>query len=100
MKMKKDLWVGLNERARKFLAARDYKADSPGQQISGSGLDAGDVLAPRNKAELKKVWIPDVEIFPRTIHAQRHRGSFGELARESEGVLGKIGLRPDRKSVV
>jgi dTDP-4-dehydrorhamnose 3,5-epimerase-like enzyme len=98
MKMKKDLWRGLNERARKSLAVRDYKTGSLGQRISSSGVDAGEIVAPRSKDELKKVWIPGVEIFPRTIHAQRHRGSFGELARESEGVLGKIGLRPKQWS--
>jgi dTDP-4-dehydrorhamnose 3,5-epimerase-like enzyme len=96
--MKKDLWRGLDERARKLLAARDYKTGSLAQRISSSGVDAGEIVAPGSKAELKKVWIPGVEIFPRTIHAQRHRGSFGELARESEGVLGKIGLRPKQWS--
>jgi len=96
--MKKDLWRGLDERARKSLAARDYKTGSLAQRISSSGVDAGEIVAPRSQAELKKVWIPGVEIFPRTIHAQRHRGSFGELARESEGVLGKIGLRPKQWS--
>jgi len=94
MKMKKDLWLGLNERARKSLVSRDYKTGALAQRISGSGVDAGDLVAPRSKAELKKVWIPGVEIFSRTIHPQRHRGSFGELTRESEGILGKIGLRP------
>jgi len=92
--MKKDLWLGLNERARKSLVSRDYKTGALAQRISGSGVDAGDLVAPRSKAELKKVWIPGVEIFSRTIHPQRHRGSFGELTRESEGILGKIGLRP------
>jgi len=92
--MKKDLWLGLNERARKSLVSRDYKTGSLAQRISDSGVDAKDLVAPRSKAELKKVWIPGVEIFSRTIQPQRHRGSFGELMRESEGILGKIGLRP------
>ena len=98
MKMKKDLWLGLNERARKSLVSRDYKVGSLAQRLSDLGADAGDLLAPRSKVELKRVWIPGVEIFARTIHSQRHRGSFGELARESEGVLGKIGLRPKQWS--
>jgi dTDP-4-dehydrorhamnose 3,5-epimerase-like enzyme len=96
--MKKDLWNGLNERARKSLLSRDYKTGSMAERLSISGIDAGDLAAPRNKADLKKVWIPGVEIFPRTIHSQRHRGSFGELARESEGILRKIGLRPKQWS--
>jgi dTDP-4-dehydrorhamnose 3,5-epimerase-like enzyme len=98
MKMKKDLWLGLNARARKSLVSRDYKMGTLVQRLSGSGVDAGELVAPRSKAELKKVWIPGVEIFSRTVHLQRHRGSFGELARESAGVLGKIGLRPKQWS--
>ena len=98
MKMKKDLWIGLTERARKSLVSRDYKVGSLAQRLSGSGVDAGELVTPRNRAGLKKAWIPGVEIFARTIHSQRHRGSFGELARESEGVLGKIGLRPKQWS--
>jgi dTDP-4-dehydrorhamnose 3,5-epimerase-like enzyme len=96
--MKKDLWLGIDERARKSLVARNYKVGSLAQRTSESGVDAGELVAPRRKAELKNVWIPGVEIFLRTIHAQRHRGSFGELARESEGILGKIGLRPKQWS--
>jgi dTDP-4-dehydrorhamnose 3,5-epimerase-like enzyme len=35
-----------------------------------------------------------VEIFPRTIYPQRHRGSFGELVRRDEGLLARIGFWP------
>jgi dTDP-4-dehydrorhamnose 3,5-epimerase-like enzyme len=91
---KKDLWVGLNERARKELSPRDYKSGSVAQRTAASGVDAAELTAGRGKAELKKVWIPGVEIFFREIHPQRHRGSFGELAREAQGVLGKIKLWP------
>jgi dTDP-4-dehydrorhamnose 3,5-epimerase-like enzyme len=98
MKMKNDLWVGLDQRVKKALASRDYTTGSLAQRLAGSGVDAGDLLTSRARADLKKVWIPGVEIFSRTIHAQRHRGSFGELARESEGILGKIGLRPKQWS--
>ncbi len=96
--MKKDLWGGIDARSRKSLASRDYKTGSLAQRLAESGVDAGDLVSPRAKTELKKAWIPGVEIFARTIHPQRHRGSFGELARESEGVLGKIGLRPKQWS--
>ena len=98
MKMKKDLWLGLNERARKSLVSRDYKTGTLAQRMSASGVDAGELVTPRSKAELKTAWIPGVEVFSRKVHSQRHRGSFGELARESEGVLGKIGLRPKQWS--
>src|SRR5207244_7985151 len=90
--MKKDLWLGLNERTRKALSPRDYKSGSVAQRIAASGVDAAELTAGRGKAELKKVWIPGVEIFSREIHPQRHRGSFGELAREEQGVIGKIKL--------
>ncbi len=96
--MKKDLWLGLNERARKGLSPRDYKSGIIAQRIAGAGVEAGELAAGRGKAELKKVWIPGVEIFAREIHPQRHRGSFGELARDAEGVLGKIKLWPKQWS--
>src|SRR5215472_5629957 len=63
MKMKKDLWVGLNEHARKSLVSRDYKTGSLGHRIANSGVDAGDLTAPRSKVDLKKVWIPGVRFF-------------------------------------
>ena len=91
---KKDLWLGLNERARKALTPRDYKSGALAQRVAESGVDAGELATGRAKAELKKVWIPGVEIFARDVHPQRHRGSFGELAREGQGVLGKIKLWP------
>jgi dTDP-4-dehydrorhamnose 3,5-epimerase-like enzyme len=92
--MKKDLWLGLNERTRKALSPRDYKSGSVAQRTAASGVDAAELAAARGKAEIKKVWIPGVEIFSREIHPQRHRGSFGELARDSQGALGKIKLWP------
>ena len=92
--MKKDFWVGLNPSARKALTPRDYKAGSVAQRLSAGGVDAGELASGRGKADLKKAWIPGVEIFAREVHPQRHRGSFGELAREGQGVLGKIKLWP------
>ena len=92
--MKKDFWVGLNPSARKALTPRDYKAGSVAQRLSAGGVDAGELASGRGKADLKKAWIPGVEIFAREIHPQRHRGSFGELAREGQGILGKIKLSP------
>ena len=62
--MKKDLWLGLNERTRKALSPRDYKSGSVAQRIAASGVDAAELTTGRGKAELKKVWIPGVEIFP------------------------------------
>src|SRR3982074_1801919 len=92
--MKKDLWLGLNERARKGLSPRNYKSGTVAQRIAGPGVDGGELAAGRGKPELKKVWIAVVEILCREIYPERHRGSFGELAREAQGVLGKIKLWP------
>ena len=96
---KKNLWIGLNEPARKALTARNYKAGSFAQRIAQSGVDAGELAAAdRRKPEIKRVWIPGVEIFSREIRPQRYRGSFGELVRRDEGILGKIGLWPKQWS--
>lgn len=95
---KKNSCSGLNERARKALTPRNYERVSLGQRLAGSGVDAGELTTSRAKSELKKVWIPGVEIFAREIHPQRHRGSFGELARDGQGLLGKIKLWPKQWS--
>jgi dTDP-4-dehydrorhamnose 3,5-epimerase-like enzyme len=94
MMNKKDLWVGIDQRARKALVSRDYKSGALAQRLAASGADAGELANARGRSDLKKAWIPGVEVFPREIHSQRHRGSFGELAREAQGVLGKIKLWP------
>ncbi len=98
-KREKNLWLGLNEPARKALAGRDYKAGSFSQRLAESGVEAGElVAAARRKPAVTRVWIPGVEIFPRTIHSQPHRGAFGELVRRDEGVLARIGLWPKQWS--
>ena len=68
---KKQLWRGLTAEAQKALVTRDY--------ATAKGKDEA---------------IPGVEIFPRKIHHQRHRGVFGEFARRDEGVLKRIGFWP------
>jgi dTDP-4-dehydrorhamnose 3,5-epimerase-like enzyme len=98
MMNKKDLWVGLNDRARKALTPRNYKAGSLAERLANEGVDAAELASPRARSGLRKVWIPGVELFPRQIHAQWHRGSFGELARDAQGVLGKIKLWPQQWS--
>ena len=89
------LWVGLSAEARRQLATRNYAAGSLAEQLAGSGVEAGKLVAANGAAgELREAWIPGVEIFARTIYPQRHRGFFGEFARRDEGVLAKIGLWP------
>ena len=69
------------------------------QRIAEIGIEAGQLAAAnRVEPEIVNAWIPGVEIFPRTIYPQRHRGSFGELARRDEGPLAKIGLWPQQWS--
>ena len=87
-----DLWHVLKTDARTQLTQRDYTLGSPAERLATTGLDAGEAAAKR--AEIGDAWIPGVEIFPRRVYPQRHRGFFGEFAREGEGVLGLIALWP------
>src|SRR5437763_6499204 len=93
------LWQGLTAETRTALALRDYSAQSFAQQLASAGIEAGKLAsADRTKAEVREAWIPGVEIFPRTIHSQRHRGVFGEFVRRDEGVLAKVGFWPKQWS--
>lgn len=87
-----NLWHGLNPIARSNLGQRDYSQKSPAERLGTSGIDAGEAIARR--ADLSAVWIPGVEIFPRRIFPQRHRGFFGEFARMGDGALHAIGMWP------
>lgn len=87
-----DLWHVLNNDARAQLTQRDYTLSSPAERLATTGLDAGEVIAKR--AEIGDAWIPGVELFPRKVYAQRHRGFFGEFAREGQGKVGEIGMWP------
>jgi len=72
-KNKKQLWHGITAEARQALVMRDYAPAKDGDES-----------------------IPGVEIFPRKIHHQRHRGVFGEFARRDEGILKRIGFWPSQ----
>jgi dTDP-4-dehydrorhamnose 3,5-epimerase-like enzyme len=91
----KQLWEGLTPAARTAVVTRDYGPQTFSEQLAGAGIEVGK-LAPGDSAsaEIREAWIPGVEIFPRTIYPQRHRGSFGELVRRDEGVLARIGFWP------
>jgi len=96
---KENFWQGIDTSARNALTARDYKAGSLAQRIAVSGIDASELaVADRSRQDVKRAWIPGVEIFSRTIHSQRHRGVFGEFVRRDEGVLAKIGFWPKQWS--
>lgn len=87
-----NLWRGLSAEGQKALSTRDYAKGDLKQQIAEIGIEAGKL--DRNAKGMGEVWIPGVEIFPRSIYPQRHRGSFGEFARRDEGVVRKIGFWP------
>jgi dTDP-4-dehydrorhamnose 3,5-epimerase-like enzyme len=94
-KQDKELWQGLTAAAQKALVMRDYAPQSFADRLAGAGIEAGTLAAAdRTTAENRDIWIPGVEIFPRKIHFQRHRGVFGEFVRRDEGVLQRIGFWP------
>jgi dTDP-4-dehydrorhamnose 3,5-epimerase-like enzyme len=96
-KREKDLWQGIN--AQDELSTRNYRIESFGRELSERGVEASQlVTAERKNREIEKGWIPGVEIFPRKIHPQHHRGSFGEFVRRDEGILAQIGLWPKQWS--
>ncbi|MEY2491340.1 MAG: hypothetical protein QOH24_291 [Verrucomicrobiota bacterium] len=94
-KSDKNLWRGLQPSAIGALSMRDYSAASLAERLATVGVDAGQIIA-ADRAGFADVWIPAVEIFARTIHTQRHRGLFGELARHKEGVAGKLKFWPEQ----
>ncbi len=87
-----ELWHGLSAEGRAALTTRDYAKADLKQQVSEIGIEAGKL--DRSAKGMSDVWIPGVEIFPRAIYPQRHRGSFGEFARRDEGIVRKIGFWP------
>ena len=94
-----NLWQGIDPASRGLISARDYRTASFAQELSQRGLDASQLLAAdRTQREIKETWIPGVEIFPRKVHWQRHRGFFGEFVRRDEGILARIGLWPKQWS--
>jgi dTDP-4-dehydrorhamnose 3,5-epimerase-like enzyme len=98
-KREKNIWEGIDPRAQNELSVRDYKIGSFAQRLRGSGVEAGELaVVNRYQPDVKRTWIPGVEIFGRKILAQLHRGSFGEFVRENDGVLEKIGFWPKQWS--
>ena len=90
-----DLWKGINPVARGQLTQRDYRADTLAGRLATTGVEAGELIA-ADRGVFAGAWIPGVEIFPRKIYPQRHRGTFGEFARRDEGRLAEIGLWPEQ----
>src|SRR6266496_2342848 len=98
-KREKDLWQGIDPIARGAISSRDYRTASLAQELSQRGVYAGGLAAAdRSQREIQEAWIPGVEIFPRKVYSQRHRGLFGEFVRRDEGILARIGLWPKQWS--
>lgn len=87
------LWAGLKPAAFAALSQRDYTSASLGERLRSVGVSAGELLL-ADRDSLASSWIPGVEIVPRKVFRQRHRGYFGEFARQDQGVLGALGLWP------
>jgi dTDP-4-dehydrorhamnose 3,5-epimerase-like enzyme len=95
----KDLWHGIDADAQNALSTRNYRSGSFTQELSERGVDASELAAAdRSQREIKEAWIPGAEIFPRKIHPQHYRGSFGEFVRRDEGILAQIGFWPKQWS--
>ena len=88
-----DRWTGLKPEAQAALGQRNYAAAPLGERLATTGVEVGELIAAGREA-LAGTWIPGVEIFGRRIYPQRHRGFFGEFARQEEGPLAAIGLWP------
>lgn len=89
----KSLWAGLTPAASASLSQRDYSSGSIVDRLRLVGVSASELLQ-ADRASLAAGWIPGVELVPRRVFRQRHRGFFGEFARQDQGVLGALGLWP------
>lgn len=87
------LWKALRIEARDALEMRDYNSRDLAEALASTGVEAGKLLS---KEGLESAWIPGIEIFPRRVYQQRHRGHFAEFARSTDGVLASIGLWPQQ----
>jgi dTDP-4-dehydrorhamnose 3,5-epimerase-like enzyme len=86
-------WQGLNVKAQQALSQRNYASGTLLERLRGVGVNAGELLT-ADRTALLSGWIPGVDFVPRRVFRQRHRGFFGEFAREGEGILGEIGMWP------
>ena len=84
---KRELYRGLKGTAQSALELRSYqKADLDGR-LSTVGVEAGELIGLNERPEN---WIPGVEVLPRSVFKQRHRGHFSELTRFSEGRVHEV----------
>ena len=90
------LYSALNENAQQALEIRDYTSAPLNEKLASSGVEVSQLVNLNDAAEKPENWIPGVEFIGRRVFRQRHRGFFGEMARLNEGVLQKVGLKPQQ----
>ena len=88
-----DRWTGLRAGARAALSQRNYSAGSLLERMAGSGVMVGELIE-GDRSQLAEGWIPGVDFVRRRVFRQKHRGFFGEFAREGEGLLGELKMWP------
>jgi dTDP-4-dehydrorhamnose 3,5-epimerase-like enzyme len=88
-----DRWTGLRASALGAMTHRNYETASIAERLRTSGATVAELLA-ADRQLLSAAWIPGVELIPRRIYRQRHRGFFGEFMREGEGVPKELGFWP------
>jgi dTDP-4-dehydrorhamnose 3,5-epimerase-like enzyme len=88
------LWAGLGPEAVSSLEMRSYATASLPEMLATVGLRAGLLREHMADGSLKGALIPGVELLARPIYPQRHRGWFGEFARQGQGRAGEIGFWP------
>ena len=88
-----DQWTALKESARAALSQRNYAAGSLLERLGTTGVTGAELLA-ADRQSLEAGWIPGVELVPRRVFRQRHRGFFGEFVREGQGVTGNLAMWP------
>ena len=95
VRMVSSSWNSLRPEARNKLEQRDYSRLPLAERIRSEGVAAGELVRLASDDPLRdEIWIPGLEIFPINAYRQRHRGTFAELTRDTEGILAQIGLRP------
>jgi dTDP-4-dehydrorhamnose 3,5-epimerase-like enzyme len=88
-----DRWTGLNTAALGAMTHRNYQTSPLEERLRTSGVTVGELLAADRQA-LANTWIPGVELIPRKVYRQRHRGYFGEFIRAGQGIPGKLDYWP------
>ncbi len=88
-----DRWTALKAPAHAALSQRNYAAGSLLERLHSCGVTVAELLA-ADRQSLAHGWIPGVDLVPRRVFRQRHRGFFGEFVRDGQGVTGNLGLWP------